>query len=376
MNKSIIIIRSNPINPDSRVEKEANSLISANFKVTLLGWDRSKNFKNKTSTKKLFSNECELVHISIKSSFGSGIKNIFPLIYFQIKLFLYLIRNNRRFEIIHACDFDSALTSFIFTKLFKKKFIFDIFDYLYTKPTKPFILFKKIIKKIQDFLITKADGVILCTEERFNQIGVNSQKRITIIHNSPIQVFEKISFYPSNKKIKVVYIGIFQDHRMILELLDYFSTNDLYEFHIGGFGKYEKKVLDYSIKFSNIIYYGKTDYITTLNIESCCDIMLAIYDPRISDHKYAAPNKFYEALMLGKPLIMVKDTGMSINLNRFNIGELIDYNINSFDLGLTKIVSRRNEWNNIKLLMQDLYKSKYSWQIMEKRLIDFYKNIN
>ena len=34
--------------------------------------------------------------------------------------------------------------------------------------------------------------------------------------------------------------------------------------------------------------------------------MTAIYDPNISNHYYAAPNKFYEALMLGKPLIMVK----------------------------------------------------------------------
>ena len=55
------------------------------------------------------------------------------------------------------------------------------------------------------------------------------------------------------------------------------------------------------------IGYGKLQYSQTLALESQCDIRVATYDPSIRNHKYSAPNKFYESLMLGKPIIMAKD---------------------------------------------------------------------
>ena len=38
--KSVCIIRSNPVKPDSRVEKEAWSLMNAGYDVHILAWDR------------------------------------------------------------------------------------------------------------------------------------------------------------------------------------------------------------------------------------------------------------------------------------------------------------------------------------------------
>ncbi len=41
MNRRVCIIRSNPVDPDSRVEKEAYSLAVAGFDVQILAWDRN-----------------------------------------------------------------------------------------------------------------------------------------------------------------------------------------------------------------------------------------------------------------------------------------------------------------------------------------------
>ena len=62
-------------------------------------------------------------------------------------------------------------------------------------------------------------------------------------------------------------------------------------------------------KCENIFYYGRIPYDRTIALEKECDVMCAIYDPKVPNHYYAAPNKFYEALMLGMPLIMAKGTG-------------------------------------------------------------------
>ena len=103
--------------------------------------------------------------------------------------------------------------------------------------------------------------------------------------------------------------------------------------------------------------------------------MTAIYDPMIGNHKYAAPNKFYEGLMLGKPLIMVKGTGMSEVVEKNNIGVLIDYNKAGVREGIRRLVNKKNEWDSISVKMKNIYEKRYSWNIMEKRLLKLYEGI-
>ena len=40
MNNRVVMLRSNPVNPDSRVEKEVLALSKAGFDVQILAWDR------------------------------------------------------------------------------------------------------------------------------------------------------------------------------------------------------------------------------------------------------------------------------------------------------------------------------------------------
>ena len=97
--------------------------------------------------------------------------------------------------------------------------------------------------------------------------------------------------------------------------------------------------------------------------------------PTVGNHYYAAPNKLYEALMLGKPLIMVKNTGMSEIVTQFNIGEVIDYNSESLKVAIENLIAKRNEWPEISFKMKKLYQKHYSWDEMEKRLISLYREL-
>lgn len=145
--------------------------------------------------------------------------------------------------------------------------------------------------------------------------------------------------------------------------------------HIGGYGKFEHYFKKLSNKYNNIIYYGKLSYEKTLCLEKECDIMLAIYDPKIENHYYAAPNKFYESLMLGKPLIMVENTGMSEYIKKFKIGELIEFSPDSFKLGIDRLVSREKEWPHISDSMRQIYQEEFRWEVMENRLSKLYEKI-
>lgn len=372
----IIFIRSNPVNPDSRVEKEVNSLVKAGNKVEIVAWDRNAKYSIRESYINIDAGRVKIYRFGIPSSFGGGMrKNLGPLILFQIRLFCWLYKNRNEYDVIHACDFDTALISFHVARKLRKKIIYDIFDYYVDAFRVPNYL-KRYIEKMDHKIINSADTVIICSEKRKEQIKGTNPKRLEIIHNTPENTIKSIGKINLDKtKIKLVYVGVLGNGRFLKETADIVKDNPKLEFHIGGFGEYEKYFKEMSLNHKNILYYGKLPYKKTIELENSCDIMTAIYDPSVPNHYYAAPNKFYEALMLGKPLIMVRDTGMSDIVKQENIGELIEYERDSLQEALIRIAEKKDEWPTIAANMKSLYEEKYSWSQMEERLLRIYRSI-
>ena len=160
------------------------------------------------------------------------------------------------------------------------------------------------------------------------------------------------------------------------KVIEAVSARDDIELHIGGFGKLEGYVREMADTCGNIYFYGKIPYARTLALEQSCHIMLALYDPEVPNHLYAAPNKFYEALTLGKPVMMVKGTGMSRVVEDFDLGELIGYSKEEFMLGIDKLLSRRAEWESMSKRMKKLYRDSYSWEKSENTLLKLYSELN
>ena len=151
------------------------------------------------------------------------------------------------------------------------------------------------------------------------------------------------------------------------------STN--IELHIGGFGLLDDFLKDMADRFENIYYYGRLSYDQTLSLEDECDIVLAAYDPSVENYRYAAPNKFYESLMLGKPVIMARGTGMSEVVAENRIGELIEFSKEGFIDGVNRLIGRKDEWPLIESRMKEIYRNQYCWDEMERRLIRIYTEI-
>ncbi|MGL5067491.1 MAG: hypothetical protein ACRC6T_06640 [Sarcina sp.] len=371
--KGVIFLRSNPVMPDPRVEKEVNSLIKYGYDVQILAWDRTSTLKD--GWKELYNSKVKINFVKEKSNYGLGFKkNFIPLLKFQMKLITKLYKKRKEYEIIHACDFDTVIPAFIISKIFKKKYVYDIFDYYVDAYSVP-IKFKGTIEKIDRFMILNSESTIICSEKRLEQIKGAKPKKIEIIHNSPLKYDCKIKSNYVGGIMKICYIGILGEERMIQEILEIVASDKNYELHIGGFGVLEDVVRNFANQNHNIIYYGKISYEKTMEIEAGCHILTALYEPKNRNHYYAAPNKFYEGMMLGKPLIMAKNTGMTEVVINLKCGELIDFSKEGLRIGLEDLAMRKNEFSQMKNRMQKEYKEKYSWEMMEKRLLKIYKEI-
>lgn len=376
--KRVVLIRSNPVSPDPPVEKMANTLLGYGYSVTIIGWDRDRNYKEDVKTINFANGKAVLVLFGIEAKFGAGLKgNLKPLIIFQLRVRNWIRKNIDKIDIVHAFDFDTGFISKI-SLTREKKFVYHILDY-YIDSHDLSGLLGQIIRKKENRLIESADATIICTEKRKEQINGCIPKKLFVIHNTPdLEYLHKnISVKKSceNSKIKIVYVGILVGSRLLKELAEFIATDDRFEFHVGGFGNLEDFFEEYSKKYKNIYYYGKLPYEKTIALESECDIMVAIYNPAIKNNRYAAPNKFYESLMIGKPLIMANGTGFDDIINKNKIGCIIDFSKDGIKNGLEYMLKHRNEWVLMSKKSKELYNEQYSWNIMKERIEDLYFNL-
>ena len=372
---NIVLIRSNPVRPYPRLEKMAGCLIRRGYGVTVLAWDRNSDYAPKEEVLELGEQKCIIIRVGIKGQFGGGVKkNLKGLIQFQGFIYKWLKDHKSDYDVVHAYDLDTGFTAQLVSQRYHKVFVYDIADYYsnghgYTGVT------QNVSNLVENFVINRAFATIICTEERKSEISGARPQRLYVIHNTP-NIEVQNGMLGQSKKVTFAYIGIFSPRRFLLEFTDYISKRPDCELHIGGFGANMESFFEtMAEKYDNIFYYGRVPYQKTLEIERNSDILPLIYDPSLLNHKYAAPNKFYEALALGKPMIMAKGTGMSLVVEEYDLGETINYNVDSLEIAINKLIARKDEWPEIGKRGQALYKSTYSWKEMEHRIHRLYDEI-
>lgn len=377
----VLMIRANQGYPDSRVEKEIYSL-SKEHEVELLGWDRTQNKKIEKRTVRINNKSFNYHLICIKAPQGGGFKKILiPMLKFWYQVVNFIQKYQDNYDAIHFCDFDTAAMAFSVVDRKKVKVVYDIFDYYADSHNAPKFV-DKIIRKRENNIINNSDMVILCSEKRRKQIAPAKNKNTVIIHNAPSKDTNltqiKIQGPNNHSKKRLVYAGMLANGRYLKEIAGVIIKHPEIEWHVGGFGELTEYFKNLSKKYNNIFFYGKMKYSEVLYLEQNCDIMTAIYDPKVPNHKYAAPNKFYEALMLGKPLMMIKGTGMSEMVKRYNLGEVIDLKKAKFSIEFNKAIQNLlnvKNYNAVSKSANNLYFHKFTWSVMEKRLLQGYANL-
>lgn len=372
--KNIVLIRSNPVRPYPRLEKMANCLAKNGYGVTVLAWDRSSNYPPKEETLQLKDTSVTIVRVGLKGQFSGGMKkNLKGLLQFQTFIYTWLKKHRAEYDVIHAYDFDTGYTALKCAKLFRKKFVYDIPDYYIASHHLTGTKLGKIIQKLENSIINKADVTIICTEQRKEQIAGTTPKKLVVVHNTPDVEIDSLDEKAESTRLKLVYVGIFGRTRFLDKIVETVAAREDCELHIGGFGAGMEPYFEEMAKqHDNILYYGRIPYDQTIALEQNCDVMCAIYDPAVPNHYYAAPNKFYEALLLGKPLIMARNTGMASVVEEYGLGEVIDYNVESLNQAIDRLVLNRNQLTEIQHRANNLYNSKYSWNSMEQIIKAFY----
>ena len=102
--------------------------------------------------------------------------------------------------------------------------------------------------------------------------------------------------------------------------------------------------------------------------------MFAMYDPKHPNHTYSAANKVYEAMLLGKPIIVANNTGMDKIVRSENMGYTIDFTQEAFVELLDYLSENKEELFEKSKNAYDAH-ARYSWEEMEQRIIVLYEHL-
>lgn len=315
MDKSIFFVRSQIPSSDGRLSRYLNILDENKIGYNVVAWNRG---IDKLSSK-------HIIYFNKKSAIGGGYRNIIGLVSWNFFILYSLLKNIKKIKIIHAVDFDSVLPCYLVSKIFSLRLIFDSYDrYSDCRAIKSPA--KKVIDVLETYILKNADFSILPSSKRVPQYRAEGFTNIVFFENVPNLVgneFLNSSQFDTCKKrdfsFTFCYVGVLeQTHRGIEMFLEVFSRYPQFFLVIAGDGPLSDLVTEYASVYPNIKYLGAIDYNKTKQILLQSDLHLAFYYLTSLNHKYAAPNKYYEHLFFGRPLLTTVNTppGDLVSLNR------------------------------------------------------------
>lgn len=380
---NICFIRSDKGFPDSRVEKEMYAL-SKEHNVFLLGWNREMSGPDVILEKhRIHDRVFDFYLIPVPAEYGGGMKKIIgPMRRFWKRAYKWLSDNSDRYDAIHAVNFDTARPAFKAAKKYGKKVIYDIFDYYADSYNAPCAV-KAVIRKMENGCISKADMTIICSEERRGQISGSRPKSLIVVENSPEDTKVTSGFAVNKDSVpgrpRAVYAGMLVFDRFLKETCEVMMSRDDIEWHVAGYGALRPYVEECAAGSDNIFYYGPLPYDDILALEKSCDIMTALQNPSVVNNRYSAPNKFYESLMLGKPLIMVRNGTICNEIDNEDIGVVIDVSggdvREQISQAFDRLLGRKDEWRSMGERSRRLYETKYPWSRSAKTLANGYRKL-
>ena len=324
--KKIAFIRSNQIHSDSRAEKYLAFYDDNGLDYTIIGWDRNDiNVERKNTI--YYRRKVGYVVGGLKAAFN------------RLFWFRFVVGTLRHLkskpEFIHACDLDCAFPAVLYKMFFNRKvyILFDVFDWMSAGiQVNRNRLVGKSILWMERVCLKWCDKLLICEEERKSQIPNYEKYNISILPNIPMIEHDEIILRENNEykfendKITLSYVGWFGYGRFLDELLD-LAQDGYFNLLIAGYGNKEFEERCTSLHNQGLIrYYGRVDYVMGLNIQYNADMVYAMYCKVINNHIYAAPNKYYEAMFLGKPLLTTKGIIIGDKVTKMQTGFTVEEN--------------------------------------------------
>ncbi len=309
---NIVMFLANAFKPDLRVQREAESLVKAGHQVRVLAWDRECRFPARETLKGV-----EIKRIAVRAPYGTFLPLVSGFVRFYIKLLLHSL--SMPADAIHCHDMDTILVGIIASRLKGAKLVYDMHESYpdFISTFAPGILVS-LLRFLEPVFIRCADVVIVTSSMIGEMAGRAATRRVVTVLNcfDPFPAFKEEAFeirsrLARNGEFLLVYIGGLFAGRGLEEVIKAVSRLDGVKLFLGGYGPLEAELKATAKKLGaeeKVIFGGEIDPSLVPRYDAAADLLFALYKATDPNNVLTIPNKLFESMAAGKPII-VSDIG-------------------------------------------------------------------
>ena len=370
----ILMILSNSFVFDARVYYETEALVKAGHEITVLAWDRGNNCA--LQEKRDGVSIVRIPNINYPRILNH---DFLKLKYWRDHAFRKAIDiyKTEKFDIVHCHDFDTLSVG---VRLKKELGIFLVYDaheiWGYIHSMIPLRLLRGYFLRQERKLLRSVDRIITVSQPLKDYFDKFSKTPALIIMNcKPIGNPEYES--PANDNVTFLYVGVLDQIRFITGMIDAVKPIPDVSLIIGGVGKksFIEKMQKRITGSGNIKFVGSIALTEVLTMTRRADVVVCMLDPKHKLARIGLPNKFFESLVCGRPIIVSKNTYLGDLVDKLACGLAIGYGINPLRQALIKLRDDAGLRTSLGKNALEQARKEFNWQAQRKLLIDFYNTL-
>lgn len=369
---TVLMLLTNAYDPDPRVRQEALALIGMGCRVRILAWDRDM---------KAAPSECiegvEVERVFLASTHGRGTAQVFFYAWLYAKMFWRAVRTS--FDVVHCHDLDTLPLGFAVGKLKRKAIVYDAHESFsdMLEGNVPHVVQRGLVL-LENLLIRRIDLLITVGEKLRRHFVERGARRSVVLGN-----WKRLGDFARSEQqtretrrrlgipegaLAVVCITQLLKDRKIDELLAALETCPDVYLILGGKGILEERIVEAAAMNPRILYVGFASGKQIADYTCAGDIVYYGFDPQNPNARFSAPNKLYEALAAGRPLITGDFGEIADVVRRAECGIVLpEYNAEEIRKALT-VLSDRGARNSMAANARRFGRVSLNWEKGERIL--------
>lgn len=371
------------IKNESRIFKETETLSGSELikKIVIVGI-KEKN----TEQEEKIDKKRKIYRISLITNFLPN-NHIFKTLKYGEWILKTFFKFRKSFPIVVNCHSLSTLPLGILFKTFaKSKIIYDAHE-LETETSRTIGIKKILAKRLEKLLIFQVNSIIVVNDSIAkwykNQYNL---RNIHVIKNVPkkqlINLKKKSNILKNKFNIKkdeilFIYQGLLSKGRGIEIILSIFSKGEKNK-HIVfmGYGSLKNVIKKYSEKYINIHFCPTVKVSQILDYTRGADIGLSLIEKTSLSYFYSLPNKIFEYMSSGLPVIASNFPEMKKIIEKNNCGICVDpKSPEKITKAIEHLIKNPNEAKKMGENGQRAVLNKYNWEKESKKLLKVYEEL-
>lgn len=310
----IAFVRSGPLNMTPAIERSVSFLRASGVRGDIFGIELDFQPNRPPVT---FVDHMD----SLAASYRNTRQRVWMMARWQVFQVLRLLR--RRPEVIQFSDVFSAIPALLAKWLRGARLIYDVRDPARLTLRHWGRVISALLGWLEDFAAARSDVVIQVSQPLRDLLDDSIREHTVVVPNAPQEDAYSGLHFSTDGVLRISLAGFISHRRNLDAWCELARTEPDVALDLFG-AVYEEQTRDILDRYG-LPHPRGISHAEAIGRMATSDAVSIMYDPSIEVNRYTAPNKFYDALMLGKPIVCAEGLLLGKEIAEAGCGLIVPY---------------------------------------------------